>query len=109
MHPIYLQSISTAKFLFEEERRTTTLDSAGCHDCNSITKNIGLLMVIVNNNNNNNNNNARSTSIKCVVRRMVRSLFKEVSKSHMPRRASGSIPLVGSSSITTWIYSIEIV
>ena len=47
MHPIYLQSISTAKFLFEEERRTTTLDSAGCHDCNSITKNIGLLMVIV--------------------------------------------------------------
>lgn len=44
------------------------------------------------------------TSIKCVVRRMVRSLFREVSRSHMPRRASGSIPEVGSSSITTFDY-----
>ena len=41
------------------------------------------------------------TSMKWVVSRMVRSLLSEVSKSHMPRRASGSIPEVGSSSITT--------
>ena len=41
--------------------------------------------------------------MKWVVRRMVRSLLREVSRSHMPRRASGSIPEVGSSSITTWV------
>ena len=44
------------------------------------------------------------TSIKCVVSRMVRSLFRDVSRSHMPRRASGSIPEVGSSNITTFDY-----
>ena len=43
------------------------------------------------------------TSMKWVVSRMVRSLLSEVSKSHMPRRASGSIPEVGSSSITTCV------
>ena len=32
----------------------------------------------------------------------MRSLLREVRRSHMPRRASGSIPEVGSSSITTW-------
>ena len=41
--------------------------------------------------------------MKWVVRRMVRSLLREVRRSHMPRRASGSIPEVGSSSITTWV------
>ena len=44
-HCTHLQRVSTAKSLFEEERGTTTLNSARGHDCNSVSKHISLLLM----------------------------------------------------------------
>lgn len=43
-----------------------------------------------------------ASSMKCVVRRMVRPRFSPCSRSHVARLADGSMPEVGSSSITTY-------
>lgn len=43
-----------------------------------------------------------ASSMKCVVSRMVRPRFSPCSRSQVARRAEGSIPEVGSSSITTY-------
>lgn len=43
-----------------------------------------------------------ASSIKCVVSRMVRPRFSPCRRSHVARRADGSMPDVGSSNMTTW-------